>query len=174
VQLTSRRLVLREFVATDLPAVHSYASDPSVTRFMVWGPNDVAATKDFLTRAGASARRSPRTEYVLAVTLGGRVIGGVDLSLTDGGVAEVGYVLHRDFWSHGYATEATRTLLRWAVEALPLQRITGTCDPDNVASARVLEKAGLRYERRISDHLVVRGSKRDSLLYAVESDQLRR
>ena len=38
----------------------------------------------------------------------------------------------------------------------------------------VLEKAGLRYERRISDHLVVRGSKRDSLLYAVESDQLRR
>ena len=50
--------------------------------------------------------------------------------------------------------------------SLGLERITATCDPQNLASVRVLEKAGLRQEGRLRGHLLVRGARRDSLLFA--------
>jgi len=64
------------------------------------------------------------------------------------------------------ATEAAELLLRFGVDHLQLRRISATCHPDNHASVRVLEKAGLEYEGRMRSHLFVRGAWRDSLLYA--------
>ena len=163
------RLTLREFVAADEPAVHAYASDPAVTRFMVWGPNTAEDTRAFLAHAMATSQTRPRTNFDLAVvnTATKQLIGGAALQLSDGDSrrGEIGYVLHHDHWSKGYATEVAEALLRYGFEDLGLQRITATCDPGNIASARVLQKVGLRFERRISGHLLVRGSWRDSLLF---------
>jgi RimJ/RimL family protein N-acetyltransferase len=75
-------------------------------------------------------------------------------------------MIHRAQWSQGYATEATRRLVRFGFDEFDLQRIEATCHPDNRASARVLEKAGFQYEGRMRDHLLVLGQWRDSLLYA--------
>ncbi len=83
---------------------------------------------------------------------------------------EIGYVLHPDFWSKGLATEAAQMLLRFGFEQLQLRRISATCHPDNHASARVLQKAGLTFEGRMRSHLFVRGEWRDSLLYAAISE----
>lgn len=52
-------------------------------------------------------------------------------------------------------------------EQLELERVAATCDPENLASARVLEKAGLRYEGRLRGNVVARGRRRDSLMYAI-------
>ena len=56
---------------------------------------------------------------------------------------EIGYMLKRSAWGKGYATEATKRLLKFAFEETPLQEIVATTDPQNIASQRVLEKCGL-------------------------------
>ena len=66
-ELNTERLLLREFVLEDHEAVHRYAADPEVTRFMDWGPNDIEATRVFLQEAIGSADSYPRSRYPLAV-----------------------------------------------------------------------------------------------------------
>ena len=59
------------------------------------------------------------------------------------GEIELGYGVHPDFRNHGYATEAARALLRWASEQPGVKRVIAHCDEDNIASQRVVEKAGM-------------------------------
>jgi RimJ/RimL family protein N-acetyltransferase len=142
-ELRTERLVLREFRLDDEVAVHRYGSDEEVTRYLTWGPNS----------------REPRTSFTLAVaTLEGELIGVANLATTGTqSPGELGYVLARDQWGHGYATEVARRLIVFGFEELGLRRITATCHPDNFASARVLEKAGMLFETTTQDHLGGRG-----------------
>ncbi len=170
-QVEGERLYLRDFSTADWLAVHRYAADPEVVRFMSWGPNTPEETLNFVTVAAASAERQPRRRYDLAI------IRKADLSLIGGcGLyiqaprtfeAEIGYCLRRDHWGCGYATETAGLLLRLAFGPLQIHRVFATCDPHNLASARVLEKAGLRREGLMRGHMRRGGVWTDSYLYAV-------
>jgi RimJ/RimL family protein N-acetyltransferase len=168
VELTTERLVLRDYRAGDLHAVQVYASDPEVCRYVEWGPNDLDATASFLAHVMGTATEEPRSTYELAITTGGELVGGVGLRVESPQHrrGNVGWVVRRDAWGKGYATEAAREVIRFAVEDLGLHRVEATCDPSNGASARVMEKAGMTQEGRLRDHMLVRGRWRDSLLYA--------
>jgi RimJ/RimL family protein N-acetyltransferase len=169
--LETPRLVLREFVQDDWPAVHAYASDPQVVRHMGWGPNTEQETRDHLHQTLAQQRLKPRNLYSFAVVLKNedQLIGGVALRVSDpesrGGF--IGYVFNRRYWGQGYATEAALRLLAFGFEKLDLHRIFATCDPRNVASSRVLEKIGMRREGHLRKHKWQKGRWRDSLMYAV-------
>jgi ribosomal-protein-alanine N-acetyltransferase len=171
VELVSERLLLREFVATDEEAVHAYACDALVTRYMEWGPNSRAQTRQFLAEKIAAATAEDRSQFAMAVVpaVSDGVVGSVALDV-DGDDARregvLGYVFHRDWWSRGYATEASKALVQFGFGQLKLSRITATCHPDNKASARVLQKVGLTYQGRIHHHMKVRGIWRDSLVFA--------
>ena len=170
-QLTTERLILREFAESDWQAVHEYGADPEVVRFMLWGPNTEDETRAFVARAMESARKEPRRDHEMAVTLrqGGRLIGGCGLNLGPPAnrAAMIGYCFHRAYWGHGYATEAARALVGFGFGTLGLHRIWATCEPDNAASAHVLEKLGMLREGLMRQDGYVRGTWRDSLLYAV-------
>jgi len=64
----------------------------------------------------------------------------------DGSNADVGYVLARQEWGRGFGTEALRGVLDFAFSQPAVQRVWAVCDVDNVASARVMEKAGMTRE----------------------------
>lgn len=66
--LETERLILRDFVESDWPAVHCYASDVEVVRFMQWGPNDEAETQGYIKRKLDDQKNDPRNSYDLAVT----------------------------------------------------------------------------------------------------------
>ena len=167
----TERLVLRDFVEADWPQVQAYASDPEVVRYMSWGPNSEEETRDFLRQKLEAQAADPRAEFDLAVVLRdtGRLIGacGITVSSARTRCAWVGYCFHRDFWGQGYATEAARAVVGFGFEALGLHRIFSTCDTENLASARVLEKVGMRREGHVREDALVRGRWRDSYLYAV-------
>lgn len=174
VELHGPRLRLRDFRETDRDDVHAFAGDPEVTRFTDWGPNTPEQTETFLDEVRAAAAARPRLRYGLAIETddgdgAAPVIGSAELLVDDArpGTAAVGYVLRRDRWGFGYATEATGLLLAFGFGELRLARIEATCAPENITSARVLEKAGLRLERRVPRALHVRGAWRDSLVFAV-------
>src|SRR4051794_17133450 len=111
--LATDRLRLREFTLDDLDAVHAYASDPEVCRYVEWGPNTIQTTRAFLAATVNGAEVEPRETYTLAVTQAGRVLGAVELSVVSEAHRRgvMGYVLRRDAWGEGIATEATKALL---------------------------------------------------------------
>ena len=169
-ELGTERLRLREFVGKDHEAVHRYASDPEVTRFMDWGPNDIEATRVFLQEAIGSADSFPRSRYPLAVVRRDldELIGSVELQVASEQNRQgvIGYVLARRSWGNGYATEAAAALLRYGLDDLGLHKISATCDPDNTASAGVLGKIGMRQEGYLSRKVFARDEWRDRLLFA--------
>jgi len=162
-------LLLRDFVAADFGAIHAYSSDPEVTRFMFFGPRDEADSRDYLQRMFESQIQEPRLTWELAIVhrSDDRLIGACDLTLEDEREGDLGYMLARDAWGQGYATEAARATVDAGFEQLGLERIFATCDVDNAASAHVLEKAGLRCEALLESHKEAKGRWWDSYLYAI-------
>ena len=171
IRILGVRVVLRELQADDWPDVHAYASIPEVCRFQVWGPNKPDETRGFVEAAVASAGEEPRCRFALAVTLAGadRAIGMGELNVRSVRFrsAEIAYVLHPDYWGQGLATEVGRLLLSFGFQKLRLHRIFATCDPRNVASDRVLQKLGMRFEGRMREVMLIRDGWRDSMLYAI-------
>ena len=163
------RLELARFQLGDLEAVHAFASDPVVCTYTTWGPNTLADTRAFLEDAVVGRVG----EYSLAVVRQDQVIGSAALWTTSVAdrVGEFGYTIARPHWARGHATEVAGLLLDLGFSRLGLERLAATCDPENAASARVLEKAGLQHEGRLRGNVLVRGHRRDSLMFGmVRSD----
>jgi len=169
VRLTTPRLLLREYESDDWRDVQDYASDPEVCRYQPWGPNTPEQTREYVIAAMETMKEEPRKTYHLAVVLGARRIGGVRVTVQDAKrtEADLGYAFHRAHWGKGYATEAARAMLKFGFGELKLHRIWATCDPENVASAKVLEKAGMRLEGRFREYKFIKGAWRDALFYAI-------
>jgi RimJ/RimL family protein N-acetyltransferase len=176
-QLSTARLILREFTKADAVAVHAYAADPVATELQIWGPNAVDDTREFLERTLAESQAAPRVSYQLAVTLAasGELIGGCGLFFddADGTDAEIGYTLHPAHWRHGYATEAARALLAYGFDTLGKHRIAATCDARNTASFKVMERLGMRREGPLREHMWTKGRWRDTLVYAILEHEYR-
>ncbi len=168
---TTDRLEFREFAEDDWQAVHDYASDAEVARFMQWGPNTEQDTQEFVRKAIDGSRARPRRRYELAICLRdtGRVIGGGALVVSDPDSRRgwIGYCLNRNYWNQGLGTETARALVAFGFERLDLHRIFATCDSDNNASRRVLEKAGMTREGLLREEKWVKGRWRDSLVYGI-------
>ena len=155
----------------DGPAVHEYASDIGVVRHLDWGPNTPEDTARFLSMAREARDAIPRIAYHLAIVLRAtdRLIGGCRIEIRNAASVsgDIGYVLASDAWGRGYATEATRALLDFGFQGLALHRIWATCDVENRASARVLEKIGMEQEGHLRQNVRRKGEWRDSYLYAI-------
>jgi ribosomal-protein-alanine N-acetyltransferase len=171
VALVTPRLVLRELDANDAPEIQGYAGNVEVVRHLDWGPNSPEDTAQFLATVSVARGAAPRMAYHLAIVLktGGRLIGGCRIEIRSPAhrSGDLGYVLARHAWGQGYATEATRALLEFGFERLALHRIWAMCDVENHASARVLEKIGMRREGQLRQNVRRRGEWRHSYLYAI-------
>ena len=171
VLLSGERIILREHTLDDLAAVLGYASDPVVARYVPWEPNTEKMAGSFIEDAIATASREPRASYVLAIVerASDDLIGAARIAIDTKtpGCADIGYVLRQDRWHRGFAGETARMLVDFGFRDLDVNRIWATSHPENHASSRVLETAGMSYEGRIRGHMFVKGAWRDSLAFAV-------
>jgi ribosomal-protein-alanine N-acetyltransferase len=169
-ELETLRLRLREFRPDDHRTVHAFAADPTVTRHTAWGPLTPEETVAELEATAAAAGELPRSRYGLAVTeqSTGAVIGSMELRVVSARHrrAALDFAFHPSTWGRGYATEAARALTHFGFDALGLRKITATCSPDNPASSRVLTRIGMRLEGYLHDHILVRDTWQDRLLFA--------
>ena len=161
----------REFRESDGMAVHRYAGNFVNVQYMDWGPNTEEDTQAFVQLALKEQTFSPRTQFNFAVIdpLTELLIGTAAIRIQDAQalVADFGYILHSDYWGRGYGTEIAKAMVRFGFEELGMHRIWATCRPQNIASSRVLEKTGLKFERYLKEHKKVRGAWVDSCLYAI-------
>jgi RimJ/RimL family protein N-acetyltransferase len=170
-QLTTERLILREFTGQDWPAVLAYQSDPLYLRYYAWTGRTPEAVQEFVQRFVQNQHQQPRTKFQLAVTLksGGTLIGncGIRMVSVDATEGDIGYELAPQHWGHGYATEAARAILRFGFTQLRVHRIWSYCVAENTGSAHVLEKLGMRLEGRLREKEFYKGCWWDTLMYAL-------
>ena len=146
-------LLLRPPTSADLDEVLEWRNRPEVTRWLL----RTTVEPDAFRRRWLSAVEDPRDHSVVA-ELDGEIVGTGSLEVVDGigqfdgdawrdAEGLIGYLIAPDHAGNGYATEILRGLLEIAFAEVGLRRITGACFADNVASWRVMEKAGMRREQ---------------------------
>ena len=177
--IRTERLLLRPFRPDDLDAVHAIDRLPSVARYLYSGPRDREGSRVALSRkVAARTIRGPGDHLSLAVVLPDQdlLIGDVVLEWAENEHREgqIGYVFHPEHHGHGYATEAGAALLRLGFETLRLHRIVARCDARNTASARVMERLGMRREAHVVENELVKGEWTDELVYALLDREWRR
>ncbi|HOE53538.1 MAG: GNAT family N-acetyltransferase [Bacilli bacterium] len=146
-KLATKRLILRPFTLNDVDAVQKYSSKESVTRYMMWGPNKYEDTKRFVSSVVSRNSETPRDVFDFIVTLkDGTVIGACGLYFDEyPKPPTLGWVFDDTYWNQGYGTETGRALLAFGFNTLKVKSILATCDNENIASARIMEKIGMRY-----------------------------
>lgn len=176
-QLTTGRLILRDFVVEDWPAVWCYEREPLYLRYYSWTdrtPQDVQA---FVQRFIDQQRARPRIAFQLAIVpkAGGELIGNCGIRRDSPGSheASMGYELSPQHWGRGYATEAARAVLAFGFTELRLHRVWAYCVADNAGSIRVLEKLGMQQEGRLRDKEYFKGRWWDTLLFAILEEEWR-
>lgn len=143
-RIETERLVLRGWDDGDLDAFAAMSSDPEVMRF-IGGPMDRAESwRRMALHAGHWALRG-YGNWALERRADGVLIGRAGLWRPEGWPGlEVGWKLARAAWGQGYATEAATATVQWARTALGATELVSLIDPENVASARVAQRLGMR------------------------------
>jgi RimJ/RimL family protein N-acetyltransferase len=170
--IETSRLRLRPFVTGDFDALYSYQSRDDVTRYLLWGSrNRDEVRKALELKVAATAIRAEGDFLAVAAESAetGEIVGDAVLGLVSAENlhGEIGYIVHPDHHGQGYATEMARPLLRIAFDDLGLHRVTGSLDARNGASARVLEKLGMRREAHLVENDFVKDEWQSELIYAI-------
>jgi [ribosomal protein S5]-alanine N-acetyltransferase len=151
--------------------VLAYQRDPRYLRFYPWANRTEVQVRNEVEMFVEQQAEQPRRKFEFAITLpnGSRVIGncGVRRKPENDWEAEIGYELAPEYWSQGYATEAALAVVNFGFQMLKLHRISAWCIASNTASARVLEKVGLRLEGRLRENEYFKGRWWDTLLYGL-------
>ena len=154
VEIETARLLLRRPRAEDAWAIYErYASDREATRYMAWPVHTtINDTYAFLTFSDAEWRRWPAGPYII-YSRDGDLIGSTGYAFETADRAITGYILARDAWGQGYATESLRAMVDLAPR-LGIRLLTASCHADHAASAHVLEKCGFVQDARLASHMV--------------------
>lgn len=176
--IETRRLRLREFVETDWQAMLK-ASDAEAMKFFDTAPFTEDDAKVWVRDVIGNQSQGPRMRYAFAVELqeNGQVIGYCDLvirSPIECHMAYSGFRYIPKHWGKGYGTEAEKAILIFGFETLGLHRISSICEPENIASRRIMEKCGMRREGHgILDHWNPKRKKRsDTYYYAILNEEV--
>ena len=157
--LNSERLLLRPLVAADADVETEMGTDPEVMKYV----GDMETEEQIVRNMPKYTRRCAGgcsgvwcvIERWTTEKLGTAILLPLPIEEDDTNwdlvvgndlpdcEIEIGYMLKRSAWGKGYATEATKRLLKFAFEETPLEELVATTDPANATSQRVLEKCGL-------------------------------
>jgi RimJ/RimL family protein N-acetyltransferase len=177
----TERLELRPPTDAEVDAVVAWRTHPDVNRWLLATEVDLEAYRA-LWVSGAD---DPFDHHVVGVTADGVVVGTVSVMVSDGmgqgkdspavcSEGSLGYLLDPAHHGRGYATEMVRAVLDLAFGELGLHRVTAGCFADNVASWRVMEKAGMRREQHgVRDSWHAELGWVDGYTYAVLADEWR-
>ncbi len=168
-QLASNRLVLRPFHIADAPEVRRLAGDRVVAEptAAIPHPYPEGAAEAWIRSHAELFATKKGVSYAITLPSLSALLGTVSLlDISERHLrAEVGYWVGREYWAHGYCTEALTALLQFAEGYFGATRFVGRCLASNHGSARVLEKCGFIAEGRQIKHVHHRGGYEDMLLF---------
>ena len=164
-------MILRPLKPSDLESVQEVLSDWNVVRYMLLPhcktrEETQKCLDDLMAKDSGGGWRS--VTRAIETLDSGEVIGLCGIAILHGSEqGEIWYLVRPDHWGRGIAAEAARLLLGIGFAEMNLHRMFATCLPENPASARVLEKIGMRKEGNQVKNLKIHGNWHDSFLYAI-------
>ena len=170
--LTTERLQLRKIELRDIKHIYEYAKDPAVSEYLLWSPHpDIDFTREYVKYVRYLYRHA--RFYDWAIMYKRKMIGTVGFTSFDleKNSAEIGYVLNRNVWGKGIATEAVNKIVRFGFQVLGLNRIEARFMPGNLRSKAVLIKCKFSYEGLKRDAIEVEGRKIDVELFSMTRDE---
>ncbi|MEI3613338.1 GNAT family N-acetyltransferase [Pseudogracilibacillus sp. SO30301A] len=163
-QITTERLLIRQFKQEDFPFVYAYVSDEETMHYLPEGTFTKDETKKFIEK---HSRDNPEAFSVVLLETN-EVIGHMIFEKYFGEhTYEIGWVFNNMFHGNGYATEAARAIIAYAFETLNLHRVVATCQPENTASYCVMEKIGMRREGFFKQCIPYKDTWWDEYSYAI-------
>ena len=172
-RLRTERLILRRPETEDLKNLLRLLSDPSFAATVPEIPRTDEEIREYLEveRTVNKPEQDKCFNLLLERQQDNCVVGLTTLVLRGHCQGEIGYALHRDYRSRGYASEAARAFMDYAFTELGLHRIYAETRADNTASWRVMERLGMRREACFREMVREDGDWREVLVYAVLADE---
>jgi len=176
--LRTERLDLRPYQEDDLEFLHDVQSDAGMTRYLYYGPltRDEVQGSLGLKRARHVLKGEGDALQLVAELHGtGERIGEGTLAWRseEHGGGEIGYLVHPAHQGQGFAIEIGAEMVRLAFEDFGWHRVVGRLDARNAASARVLQRLGMRHEAHLVSNEYVKGEWCDEDDYALLADEWR-
>jgi len=145
--ITTPRALLRGFNESDLETLHGILSVRAVLQYF---PSDdtpsIDQVRKLIERHHSHWMEHGYGWWALALAQGQKLIGWCGLNiLSETNEVELKYLLSKDHWGKGLATEAAGVSLRYGFKQAELEQIIGLVHPENIASQRVLEKVGMTF-----------------------------
>lgn len=166
-ELTTERLIIRDFRPQDRHGLHAYLSQAETVRFE---PYEVFNEEE--SRQEALRRSQDANFRAVCLRDSGELIGNLYCAGQDCGTWEIGYVFNRNYWKQGYAVESAAALLE-ELFRVGVHRITAMCNPLNENSWRLLERLHMRREGHLKSNIYFKRDETgrpiwcDTYLYAV-------
>ena len=155
--LTSQRLLLQELQLHDLDVLTELCMDEEITKYMDYIKRDSKEeVSKWLEEMIKYNSADPRKSYNFAVIekLSSKMVGWIGIGEPDKegrGDMDFGYAILRQFQGRGYASEALKSLLEFAITLPGINTITGECDEINLASEKVMLNVGMKFESVTND-----------------------
>jgi len=143
--LKSGRIGFSQLAEGDLPNLLKLDMDPEVRAFFPDGVSTPGLLREKIAKSRASFAENGYGEFSMTDLGTNRFIGRAGFARLEDGEIEVGYLLLKEYWGQGLASEALGALLNWARATLPVPRILAYAPVDHHASLGVMRKAGMRY-----------------------------
>jgi len=175
--IETERLILRQFTLDDAQAFFLCISDPEVWRYSRRpAQTSLEETTHSLKKLLQWYEKRTMVPWAIVLKEHQHLIGQFQMEewSDEDHRAAVGYRLARQYWGKGYATEALHAVIAYLFENTTVNRIDAFTWSENVASARVMEKAGMRFEGLARQRNFAKGAFRDLKTYAIlREDYLR-
>lgn len=154
--LVTERLVLRPFRPDDAADVQRLAGDRAIadTTLNIPHPYEDGMAEEWISKHQDAFDEGAQVALAITRKSDGSLVGGISLmSIAAGHKAALGYWIGKEYWNHGFCSEAGRALLRYAFTELALLKVYALYFVRNPASGRVLGKLGMSKEGTLRKHV---------------------
>jgi ribosomal-protein-alanine N-acetyltransferase len=172
--LETERLILRKLSLNDANNIFEYASNTEVSKFLPWETHKtIEDTVAFLKLVEEQFVTLKFIVWGIELKRQKILIGTIALRNWDKAdrCIDIGYVISKNYWNKGYATEAVKRVIKFGFEKLNANRVEAHCDENNTASYQVMEKARMKYEGTLRQKVFMKGKFINMRFYSILKEE---
>lgn len=172
-ELESKRLLLTSISQKHALEVFSYRSDAITNQYQGWIPNSLAEVEDFITNKVCKTFNVSDTwsQMVIICQESNKIIGDIGIHFIDDKQVEIGCTLCKEQHGKGFANEALRAVINLLFKQFSKHRIIASIDPQNINSAKMVERLGFKKEAHFRKSLCIDGEWVDDVVYAILAEE---
>jgi len=174
-QLETDRLLLRKYTLSDASDLYRYYTDPDVIRYVTWDAlQTLEDAKEFIEATIEMYDNDEAGEWGIVMKENNTLIGSCGFAWYDmqHSCAQIGFMLAKDYWGKGIATEALKKIIEFGLLKMNINRIEGFHITGNEVSGRVMEKAGMCFEGVLRQKIKINDVYHNLNMYAIIKSDL--